>query len=196
MEDLKNIVSKNISTLRISRKMTQFELGEILSYSDKAISKWERGEAIPDAYVLKKLSSFFDVSIDYLLSEHDEDEALTVKSTRRYNTRVISMISFLGTWTLTLIVFVALWLFGSLQWLLFVYALPISLVVMIVLTSVWGKAKTNIYYISLFVWSILATVYFTVLENNWWQLFLIGIPLQIIVLLVFRIPLRTKKQIK
>ena len=50
--------------------MTQLELGTVLNYSDKAVSKWERGEAIPDAYVLLQLSEIFGVSVDYLLKEH------------------------------------------------------------------------------------------------------------------------------
>ena len=74
MSSLKEIVSKNIINLRIKSKMTQLELGTALSYSDKAVSKWERGEAVPDAYVLVKLSALFNVSVDYLLKEHDEKE--------------------------------------------------------------------------------------------------------------------------
>ena len=191
MEDLKNIVAKNILNLRINKKMTQLELGEVVSYSDKAISKWERGEAIPDAYVLKKLSDFFGVTIDYMLNEHDVTDLRRIK-THKYDRKVISLISFLGTWTISLIAFVVLWLFGKVEWLIFAYALPISLIVMIVLTAIWGKAKTNIYFISLLVWSIIATVYLSLLQYNWWQLFLIGVPLQIIVFLVFRIPVKTK----
>jgi len=192
MDDLKDIVSKNIIYLRTNSKMTQLELGEVLSYSDKAVSKWERGEAVPDAYVLKKLSALFDVSVDYLLCEHDEKD-IKAAAPRRFDRRVISHISFLGTWTLALIIFALLWFSGSLQWLVFVYALPVSLIVMIVLTAVWGKKKTNAYYISLLVWSILAAMYFSFMNYNLWLLFVIGIPAQIIVLLVFRLRIRPKK---
>ncbi|MCL1852383.1 MAG: helix-turn-helix domain-containing protein [Peptococcaceae bacterium] len=192
MDDLKAIVSKNIIYLRTNHKMTQLELGEALSYSDKAVSKWERGEAVPDAYVLKKLSVLFHVSVDYLLNEHNEKELKAVK-VHRFDRRVISLISFLGTWTLALVVFVMLWFFGSLQWLVFVYALPVSLTLMIVLTAVWGKKKTNIFYISFLVWSVIATIYLTFIQYNWWPLFVIGIPAQIIILLVFRIRVRPEK---
>lgn len=192
MNDLKDIVSKNIIYLRTNNKMTQLELGEALSYSDKAVSKWERGEAVPDAYVLKKLSVLFGVSVDYLLSEHDEKELKAVKP-HRFDRRIISIISFLGTWTLALIVFAMLWFFGSLQWLVFVYALPVSLVVMIVLTAIWGKKKTNTYYISFLVWSIFVAIYLSFIKYNPWLLFVIGIPAQIIILLVYRIRIKPKK---
>jgi len=192
MDDLKDIVSKNIICLRTNNKMTQLELGEALSYSDKAVSKWERGEAVPDAYVLKKLSALFNVPVDYLLSEHDEKETKKA-APLRFDRRIISLISFLGTWTLALIVFALFWFSGLLQWLVFVYALPVSLVVMIVLTAIWGKRKTNAYYISLLSWSILAAIYLSLMNHNLWLLFIIGIPVQIIILLVYRIRIRPKK---
>lgn len=45
MEDIKSIVAKNITDLRILNNMTQLELGAKLNYSDKTISKWERGHS-------------------------------------------------------------------------------------------------------------------------------------------------------
>jgi len=192
MDNLKDIVSKNIIYLRTNNKMTQLELGEALSYSDKAVSKWERGEAIPDAYVLKKLGTLFHVSVDYLLSEHNEKELKAV-TPHRFDRRVISMISFLGTWTLAIIIFAVLWFLGSFQWLVLVYALPVSLVVMIILTAVWGTGKTNIWYISLLIWSVISAIYLSFLQHNWWLLFVIGAPVQLIVLLSSRIRIRSKK---
>jgi len=190
--DLKEIASKNITYLRTNNKMTQLELGEALSYSDKAVSKWERAEAIPDAYVLKKLSVLFGVSVDYLLTEHDEDElkAVNTENSQRFDRRIISLISFVGTWTLAIIVFTVFWFLGSTQWLVFVYALPVSLIVMIILTAVWSKRRANIYFISLLVWSILATVYLTFIQYNWWLLFIVGVPAQIIILLSFMVKKR------
>jgi len=192
VDDLKYIVSKNIIFLRTNSKMTQLELGEALSYSDKAVSKWEHGKAVPDAYVLKKLGALFNVSVDYLLSEHEEQELKAVTH-HQFDHRIISLISFLGTWTLATIVFAILWYLGSLQWLVFVYALPVSLIVMLVLTAVWSKRKAKVYFISLLVWSVIAAIYLTFLQNNWWLLFVIGIPAQIIVLLSFKIKILPKK---
>ena len=55
MEDIKKIISKNIQTLRKDADLTQSELAERLNYSDKAVSKWERGESVPDIVVLKQI---------------------------------------------------------------------------------------------------------------------------------------------
>ena len=71
MDELKLIFASNLIRLRTAAGMTQAELGEQLNYSDKSISKWERGEAIPDAAVLKRMSEIFGVTVDYLLNEHD-----------------------------------------------------------------------------------------------------------------------------
>ncbi|MBQ7218900.1 MAG: helix-turn-helix transcriptional regulator, partial [Ruminococcus sp.] len=46
--------------------MTQAQLGEELSYSDKSVSKWERGESIPDVYVLKHIADLSGVTVDYI----------------------------------------------------------------------------------------------------------------------------------
>lgn len=43
MSELRKIIGKNLSELRKRKKYTQQELGEILLYSDKTISKWEKG---------------------------------------------------------------------------------------------------------------------------------------------------------
>ena len=69
--ELKLVFASNLINLRTAAGMTQAELGVQLNYSDKTVSKWERGEAIPDAYVLTELSDLFHVTVDYLLSSHD-----------------------------------------------------------------------------------------------------------------------------
>ncbi|MDD3243162.1 MAG: helix-turn-helix transcriptional regulator [Eubacteriales bacterium] len=191
MEDLKQIVSQNIARLRVYNKLTQLELGEKLNYSDKAISKWERGESIPDAYVLKQMSALFHVSVDYLLSDHASEKKLPL-GLELHNRLTITKISFVGVWALAILVFVILLLCGQAQWLVFVFALPLSLVVLLVFNSLWGKRPRNFYIISALIWSVLATVYLSFLQYNWWILFLLGIPAEVILSLCFKIH-RVKK---
>ena len=71
MDDLKVIFASNLIKLRTGKGLTQADLADKLSYSDKSVSKWERGEAIPDAYVLKQMSELFSVPVDALLSEEE-----------------------------------------------------------------------------------------------------------------------------
>lgn len=194
VDGLKKITAQNLIRLRTAHHLTQFELGEKISYSDKAISRWERGEAVPDAYVLLQLSKIFHVTVDDLLREHPEQEDIKPgkKHAGEYliNYKTITGISLIGVWTLALFSFVLLFLFGHVEWMIFVYTLPVSLVLLLVLNSLWGNRKNNLFIISALIWSILAAVYLSFLEQNWWILFLLGVPAQIIACLCFHIRIR------
>ncbi|MBQ6499482.1 MAG: helix-turn-helix domain-containing protein [Ruminococcus sp.] len=195
MEESKRIVADNIIRLRTSLGLTQAQLGEKLNYSDKSVSKWERAESVPDVFVLKHIADMAGVTVDYLLTEHDSDEVIErdKEGERRYSRRFISLTVLAGIWALAVLVFVVLWLAGIISWIVFVCAVPISLITMLVLNSIWGNRRNNLYIISLLVWSIICLVYLSALEQNWWQLFLIGVPAQIIIIFAFSIKKRQKK---
>ena len=187
MDELKSIVAENISRLRTLNSLTQAQLGEMLSYSDKAVSKWERGDAIPDVYVLKKMSDIFNVSVDYLLEPHDKVDIKPAKHDNKRKHSLIVGVAFLGVWTLSLLVFIILALLGKTYWLIFAYTLPISLITLLVLNTVWSIKKINIIYISALVWSILLAIYLSLIDLNWWLIFVLGIPAEIIIFLCFKI---------
>ena len=69
---IKEIISRNIGNLRKEKGLTQIELADALHYSNKAISKWEKGDSLPDAETLYEIAKFFNVSIEYLFTNHDE----------------------------------------------------------------------------------------------------------------------------
>ena len=188
MDDLKVITASNITNLRTAKGLTQAELGEMLSYSDKSVSKWERAEAVPDAYVLKHLSEIFGVSVDYLLSSHDEwKPPKETKTERGFRSRVITTIALVGTWTLALLIYIIGWLMEYSWWMLFVYAIPVSLIALLVLNSVWEGGKNNCHIIYAIVASIFASVYLTFISYNPWQILLLIIPAELIVFLSFRV---------
>ena len=102
MEEMKLAIAKNIAALRQASRMTQLELAEKLNYSDKAISKWERGESIPDVLVLKSIADLFGVSLDYLLeTDHDQKPMPSQESPgyRHRNRKVTTTLSVLLVWT-------------------------------------------------------------------------------------------------
>ena len=131
MENLKNILAQNLVKLRKASNMTQSELAEKLSYSDKAVSKWERGESLPDIEILYEISKLYNVTIDELLSEE-----VKINHTKKLKTKmrfIISLISSLLVWLIATIVFVFLvWLNPDKerQWLVFIYAIPVSSIVL------------------------------------------------------------------
>ena len=197
MNDFKKIVAENMTQLRTAHGMTQAQLGEQLNYSDKSVSKWERGESLPDVYVLKTLADLYGVTVDYLLTEHDGAEAAPSsedeEKPRRYSRRFITLTVLAGIWTLAVLIFVILWITGTVMWLIFIYAVPVTMITMLVLNSVWGTRTNNLYIISALVWGLLCSVYLSFLDQNWWQLFLLGFPAQVIIILAFSIKNRPKK---
>lgn len=186
MEELKATVAKNITALRVASRLTQLELGEKLSYSDKAVSRWERGDAVPDAYVLLKMAGIFGVSVDYLLAEHGESEPRPKKKPG-FNHNTVTLISILGVWTAALLAFALFYILDSAKFIIFAYALPVSIVVMLVLNSVWGNRSNNLFIISALLWAVIASLYLTFLSKNMWILFVLGVPSQAIVWLCFKI---------
>ena len=187
MEDYKRIIANNISELRKAVPLTQAELAEKLNYSDKAVSKWERGESIPDVIVLKQIADLFGVTVDYLLEEVHPLKA-TMQSVPRQlkkNRMLITGLSCMLTFLIATVVFVVFGLMTDFKgiWLAYVYCVPICAILLIVFNSVWGKAKLNFYFISLLVWSLLASIYLTIGDYSNWLIFLIGIPGQVIILL-------------
>jgi len=189
MDDLKVITASNIINLRTAKGMTQAELGELLNYSDKSVSKWERAEAVPDAYVLKKMCGLFGVTVDYILNSHDswEKPESFKKAERGFRSKVITAVAIAGIWTLAFLIYIIGWLLESNWWLLFIYALPVSLITLLVLNSVWESGKNNRHIIYALVASIFLTIYLTFISYNPWQILLLLIPAELIVFLSFRI---------
>ena len=188
MDSFKKIVAENIMKLRTSMDLTQAQLGEQLNYSDKSISKWERAESIPDVFVLKKIADLAGVTVDYIITPHTEEEQIKPeKKVHRYSRRFITLTVLAGIVTLAVLLFVVLWLCGIVYWLVFVFAIPVSLITLLVLNSIWGDRSWNLYIVSGIVWGIICSTYLIALERNWWQLFLLGIPAQIIIIFAFSI---------
>lgn len=191
MEDLKQTVARNIAALRRESGMTQIELAQALSYSDKAVSKWERGESIPDVSVLKEIASLFSVSVDYLLEpEHDQPVA-EMSRREKHNRAFITGMCILLVWMIATLFFILP--LSSFPWMPFVYAVPASMILWLVFNSVWFNPRKNFLIVSLLMWTVLASVYLSLLvfaKVNFWLIFTLGIPGQAIILLWSRIKVR------
>jgi transcriptional regulator with XRE-family HTH domain len=187
MEDYKRIIANNIQELRKAVPLTQAELAERLNYSDKAVSKWERGESIPDVIVLKQIADLFGVTVDYLLEDvHPlKGNMQSVPRQLKKNRILITGLSCMLVFLLATVAFVVL---GSVtevrgHWLAYIYCVPVCSILLIIFNSIWGKAKFNFFFISLLVWSILACIYLTIGDYSKWLIFLIGIPGQVIIIM-------------
>lgn len=199
LNELKLISASNIISLRTAAGLTQAELGAKLNYSDKSVSKWERGEAIPDAFVLKQMAELFGVTVDHLLSSHDKWEAPheEEKEAPSYSADHIIAVSVLGVWTMALTIFVMFWLMDHIWWQIFFIALSLSLLTLLVLEAVFKRVKHLPFLIAAFVVSLFVLFYVLMLPiGKLWQIFLIAIPAVAIVYLSCRIRIRPDRKAK
>jgi len=216
-ENVKYRIGANIAAYRKRDGLTQANLAEKLNYSDKAVSKWERGESIPDVLILMQLSELFGITINDLVCDPNElpknsdsklEKAMTQVSEkalkRKANKNVIQALSSTLVWFVALFAFVLLSSFPSLKQyscLLFFVAIPANAIVLLSLRSAWHDFRWNQMLISVIVWGSLLSIYMILLsvyKYNFWKIFLLGIPGQIAIFLWFRMfrPMKNMKKEK
>ena len=193
---LKSLIGANIAAHRKRCGMTQAGLADKLNYSDKAISKWERGESVPDVITLMQLAEQFEVPVTDLLEDPNQlpadaegkmQQVVEKHLKRKANKSIILMLSSLLVWFVALFVYVVVSSFDIANgWLPFFYAIPANAIVLLSLRSAWHDFRWNRAYISAIVWGVLLSFYVTMLvffNLNLWRVFLLGIPGQAAVLL-------------
>ena len=210
-EKLKKQLGANIVTYRKNFGLTQVGLAEKLNYSDKAVSKWERGESLPDVLTLVQLAELFHVTVNDLLVDPDAlpeqtdnrmERAMSAaveRATKRKATkRIILGLSSLLVWFVALLLFVILSTLDLPEsWIAFVYAIPADCIVRLSLRSAWRDCRWNQWLVTGIAWGGLLSLYITLLQFfdlNLWKLFLLGIPGQLAILLAFRLKKHTKEE--
>lgn len=189
MESLRKIIGSNLAELRKERKITQLELAEMFGYTDKAISKREKGDTLPDVETLYQLASFYGVTIDYLTNDIPlEEKEIITNPTKQTNIKAnrisIVLLSISLVWMLATICFVWIMVFNSVNYYqVFIYAISLTAIVLILFNKTWGERKYNFYIYTLFLWSLISSIYVGFLQYNLWPLFLLGVPSQILIFL-------------
>ncbi len=188
-EELKSRLGGNIARLRKVQGMTQADLAQRLNYSDKAVSKWERGESMPDILTLVQLAEELETDVNELLSdpnapaspaqvsqpEHSGDKA---RQKPKANRRVIQQLSSVLVWMVALFFYLVLDSFGvSHVWLVLVLGVLGNAITLLSLRSAWRLYGWNRILISVIMWTALAFVwllFFLVWSVNVWRIFLLG----------------------
>ncbi|MBE6777054.1 MAG: helix-turn-helix transcriptional regulator [Ruminococcaceae bacterium] len=184
MENLNFMIGKNLQILRKKNSLTQAELAEKLNYSDKAISKWEKGESLPPIEVFYKLSQLYGVSIDNIVNEEKIKPHVIESSYLRKRYLHITLLSLLAVWLVALVCFVFIHIFTDKYYpLTFAWGVPVSTIVGLVFDVIWNKCKIMFWLVSVLVWSILLCLAIQLLHFNVWEILLFGIPLQIAVII-------------
>ncbi len=194
MKNWNEIISKNIISYRKQAGLTQLDLAERLNFSDKSVSKWERGDAIPDVTVLIDMCDIFGITMNDIIK--DSAKLAKPKRSKVLSHLLITLISCAAVWLAATLTFVCLYIFApefGARWLCFIYAIPVTCIVAIVFSSIWGKWWMQFIFISLMIWSTLTTICLSFTADVW-SLVIIGVPLQILVVLWYFLVYVTKRK--
>ena len=182
---IKENIAKNIASYRKYCNLTQAQLAEKINYSDKAVSKWERGDGIPDTMVMIKLCNIFGITLNDLISDK-------VKNQAPYSIRnriLVSVLSALLVWLVAVVVFVAITAIVprcEFAWLSYIFAIPAMFVVLLVFSALWGNKWLRLLFISALIWTTCLSIFIPIdlLTNSLrpWLVFIVGIPVQVLFL--------------
>ncbi len=193
-EDFKKIVAENLIKYRKINKLTQADLANKLFYSDKAISKWERGESIPDTYTLMVIADFYQIELKDLTEKSDIVPVPIKRSNNKKFTRLFVPLLSMGIAVfIAIIIFVLLSIIwpnsGFHNWLVFIYITPVIGIVATVFTSLWYQDILRGISVSAINWGIITSVFLTLtLYTNFkslWLIFLLGVGLEVLIILWF-----------
>lgn len=181
-EQLRKNFASRLAAYRKNAGLTQTQLAEKLNYSDKSISKWERGDGLPDFYVILLIAEMFNISVDDLIKDGPIRRPLLTR-----NKAVTTLLAMGLPWLLAVILFTLSGIFFPHlpSWKLFVYALPITAIVAIVFTKLWWGKIPNFIAISSLVWTLPTCLVITLSLHNISFVYTISAVLQVLIILWF-----------
>ncbi len=188
MENLNQVISDNLKSLRKKHNLTQAELAEKINYSNKAVSRWEMGDVIPDITTLNTICEVYNIPLSAIFEENAADKKYAKSEKLRIpamgNRLAIALLSIILIWFIATVVYVSVKVIsGNALWQVFIFAIPVSCVVGIVFNSIWGYPTIKHLLLTVLNWSILASVYLSLIRYNLWIIFMVGIPVQIAIIL-------------
>ena len=204
-EELKLRLGANITRYRKALGMTQAELAQRLNYSDKAVSKWERGESVPDVLTLAQIAQEFGVTVNNLIYGDDQPappdpEPVSEESPHKplHTRSIVQKLVTILVWFVALFIYVVVDSFGlPYGWLAFFVAVPANAIVLLSLRSAWGQFDWNLGLISAIVWGTVLLVYTVIYVScgiNMWRIFLMGALGQAAVILWFKMLKNSKEE--
>ncbi len=191
--DVKKNLAENLIKYRKAHRLTQAEFAQKINYSDKAVSKWERAESVPDLAVLKQIADLYGVSIDALIRKPAKGK---IKPLFRYDKNVFY---FLLRASFVMLLATLLYCFSSMilpsvagkTWISYVYALPFIFVVFIDFAKKRLNELAVFFCASGICWTVILSVYLSLtlflksVNDTVWLTFVIGVPIQIMLIFLF-----------
>lgn len=186
MDDVKQIITDNLISLRKSNDKTQQDVANYLNYTDKAVSRWETGESLPDISVLQKLAEFYGVDFEYLIKRHDEPLKPSKPAANRIKVAIFLLFAVCCFLLATVAYVYSIVIDNKYYWVAFIWALPASFLIGTVLSGKWWNKILTASFLSATVWTLILSVYLQLIYWNIshvWALFLLGAPVQLIIIL-------------
>ncbi len=186
--NIRQLIGINICELRKSKKMTQADLAQMLNYSDKAISRWEKGNTLPDIDILLKICDIFGVQFEYLITDNtDKEKYKKIEKADMGNRITIVLLGVTLVWFLATIIYVYAGIRGTKWWQVFIWAVPIMALLLETFNRQWGRKFFSLFSLTLLNWGLITAIYLQFLSYNMWLLFLLGAPIQVCILLWYNI---------
>ena len=188
-------MSEIMKNLRTEKGLTQKQLAEKFNYSDKAVSRWENGESMPDIDVLISLCKFYEVEFDWLIKKHTEPPKITDKNFSMRIKIIIALLFLVSCYAVATIIFVYNKIYNTNDfWMVFLWAMPASLLLISLCSFKWWPTLTTTILVSLCMWSTITCSFLQALPGtNAWPIFLIGVPIQAIIVLIHQLDKQRKK---
>lgn len=186
-QQMREQLAKNLAEYRRIYGLTQAELAERLNYSDKSVSKWERGDGVPDVYVLMQLAELYGITTDDLLSDRTPHKlSVTVTGLRRRKRGLITLLSVGVVWLTAVVVFFfwsLIWPQATVKWMTFLFGVPVSFIVLIVFSGLWSPSVWNALSVSGLIWSVAVCVDVCLKANGSHLIYVVAAVLQVLTVL-------------
>ena len=183
------LLAKNLAYYRKASGLTQLELADKFNYSDKSVSKWERGEGFPDIFVLKSLADFYGITVDdFYQSEH---KAVKVSQSKKRKQTYLKLLSIGINWLVTILTFFLLNTLLSRfapeatfePWLTFIYGTLTTGIILLVWEFIYHNRFLRMIAASIIIWTAALSLFLTflvVMKLALPLLFVVAIPLEVL----------------
>lgn len=183
------LLAKNLAYYRKASGLTQLELADKFNYSDKSVSKWERGEGFPDIFVLKSLADFYGITVDdFYQSEH---KAVKVSQNKKRKQTYLKLLSIGINWLVTVLTFFLLNTLLSKfapdapfeSWLTFIYGTLTTGIILLVWEFIYHNRFLRMIAASIIIWTAALSLFLTflvVMKLPLPLLFIVAIPLEVL----------------
>lgn len=165
-DEIKKLFGERLTESRKRCGITQLNLAEKLNYSDKAVSKWERGESLPDVFTIMKIAEALGVTMSYLLGEEElpkaPDRIVNEKRSKRSISVFVPLVSAVGIYFIASVLFLVFKQIPSVAPYAdysFLFALPVMFITLSVFSFIWWHNVSQFVCLSMLIWSVYVSIY-------------------------------------